>query len=215
MYTFFQQRLDHRLQFSGLSPLRDPPAADHKKQADSVAFSFGLKTSNVKSHAIFVAVNDIGVIATGTVRWSLLARVTEKQVRKYSPMKHDSPFASKDGYIRELLAVLRNLLFHERKSFFCKFQFIVEHATPNLGGRSEFGQGQAEGFDHKPPFVADLADRFKVLLPPNIASAWCTAIILADVDVAQHVFDTMQRLAISFSSMLLWNVSYIMRQEDD
>ena len=87
------------------------------------------------------------------------------------------------------------------------------HPSPDFRGGTDFRQGEAEGFDHHPAVVARLRgacrkfpSRQRALAPGVLRSfseMWTWTVYGAAVRIAS---------AMSFSSMLAWNVSYIIRQ---
>src|SRR5213593_4730701 len=76
---------------------------------------------------------------------------------------------------------------HEGESIGGELFFAGEHATPDLGGGGDVGEGEAEGFDHEPAVVVDGFQGVEVFAPADEAFAGRAAVVLADVDVAEHV----------------------------
>jgi hypothetical protein len=61
------------------------------------------------------------------------------------------------------------------------------HTTPDFGGGGDVGECEAEGFDHEPAVVVDCLESVEVFAPADEAFAGGAAVVLADVDNAEHV----------------------------
>src|SRR5207247_6218938 len=57
----------------------------------------------------------------------------------------------------------------------------------DFGGGGDVGEGEAEGFDHKPAVVVDAFEGVEVFAPADETLAGGAAVVFADVDVAEHV----------------------------